>query len=270
MNGIDAHKAGTSLRAGGFANADRVAHRAGLGEAPALGLIAGALAQVVQVRDGQLGQALVAGIVIVPVGPLQEVRDRRPADVFMGLVHLDEQRHVDGGVFARKGRGRRTVALGQGDCSQAVTLPTGHQTSDLRPAVAAGVLQVPQQHATLALVATGVVKACEDATDVPIPLAIVACRRELNRGAGAEKLLDLLDRRQPCFVHVDHHPCDDQPTPHFTRNFFRSGSFLGGKTPLVQAHTTLDKAPYHLSVPHCGVDPIVRRWQLVTRSLDGA
>ncbi len=32
--------------------------------------------------------------------------------------------------------------------------------------------------------------------------------------------------------------------PHLTSppNFFRSGSFLGGKTPLVQAHTTLDKA----------------------------
>ncbi len=96
-------------------------------------------------------------------------------------------------------------------------------------------LQVPQQHATLALLATGVVKALEDATDMPIPLAIVACRRELNRGAGAEKLLDLLDRRQPCFVHVDHHPCDDQPTPSFTRNFFRPGAFLGGNTILDQA-----------------------------------
>jgi hypothetical protein len=175
---------------------------------------------------------------------LQKVRDGRPADVFMSLVHLDEQRHIKGGVFARKGRGRGTVALGQGDLSQAVTLPPGHQTRDLRPAVAAGVLQVPQQHTTLALLATGVVKACEDATDVPIPLAIVVCRRELNRAAGAEKLLDLLDRRQPCFVHVDHHPCDDQPTPHFSRNFFPSGSFLGGNTPLVQAHTTLDKAQF--------------------------
>jgi len=38
------------------------------------------------------------------------------------------------------------------------------------------------------------------------------------------------------------HEADDQPTPHFIRNFFRSGSFLGGKTPLVQAHTTLDRA----------------------------
>jgi hypothetical protein len=151
MNGIDAHKAGASLRAGGFAHADRVAHRAGLGEVPALGLIAGALAQVVQVRDGQRGQALIAGIAIVPVGPLQEVRDGRPADVFMGLVHLDEQRHIEGGVFACKGRSRRTVALGQGDRSQAVALPPGDQTRDLRPAVAAGVLQVPQQHTTLAL-----------------------------------------------------------------------------------------------------------------------
>jgi hypothetical protein len=41
---------------------------------------------------------------------------------------------------------------------------------------------------------------------------------------------------------VDHHPSDDQPTPLFSRNFFPSGSFLGGNTPLVQAHTTLDKA----------------------------
>jgi hypothetical protein len=44
VNGIDAHKAGASLGTGGFAHANRVAHRAGLGEVPALGLIAGALA----------------------------------------------------------------------------------------------------------------------------------------------------------------------------------------------------------------------------------
>jgi hypothetical protein len=170
------------------------------------------------------------------------MRDRRPADVFMGLVHLDEQRHVDGGVLACKGRGRRTVAFGQGNLSQAVTLPPGHQACDLSPAVAARVLQVPQQNAPLAPLATGVVKALEDATEVNIPFAIVACCRELNRAAGAEKLLDLLDRRQSCFGHVDHHPCDDQPTPTFRPSFFRSGSFLGGNTTLVQAHTTLDKA----------------------------
>ncbi|ACV35197.1 hypothetical protein CAP2UW1_1900 [Candidatus Accumulibacter phosphatis] len=35
---------------------------------------------------------------------------------------------------------------------------------------------------------------------------------------------------------------EEQPTPHFIRSFFRSGSFLGGKTPLVQAHTALDNA----------------------------
>jgi hypothetical protein len=195
-------------------------------------------------RDGQRGQALIAGIAIVPVSPLQKVRNGRPADVFMSLVHLDEQRHIEGGVFARKGRCRGTVAFGQGDRSQAVTLPPGDQTRDLRPTVATGVLQVPQQYTTLALLATGVVKAGEHATDVLIPLAIAACRRKLYRGAGAEKRLDLLDRRQPCFVHVDHHPCDDQPTPHFPPNFYSSGSSLVGKTLLVQAHTTLDKAAY--------------------------
>ncbi|WP_273704207.1 hypothetical protein [Candidatus Accumulibacter vicinus] len=69
----------------------------------------------------------------------------------------------------------------------------------------------------------------------------------LTHGIDAGEVIDaldaiLLDRRQPCFVRVDHPPCDEQPTPHFLRDFFRSGSFLGGNTTLVQAHTRLDKA----------------------------
>ena len=51
MHRIDAHKAGAALVARRFAHADGVAHRAGRGEALALRLIAGTLAQVVQVRD---------------------------------------------------------------------------------------------------------------------------------------------------------------------------------------------------------------------------
>ncbi len=159
MSGIDAHKAGPSLGTGRFAHADRVAHRTGLGEGRALRLIAGALAQVVQVRHRQVRQTLAAGIVLVPVRPQQKVGNGRSADVFIGLIHLDEQPHVKGRVFARKRCSKRTVAFGQGHLGQTVTLPS----------------------------------------------------------AGAEKLLELLDRRQPCFVHVDHHPGNDQPSSHFTR-----------------------------------------------------
>jgi len=45
-----------------------------------------------------------------------------------------------------------------------------------------------------------------------IAVAVVPVRYKLDLFAGAEKLFDLLNRAQPCFVHVDHHPCDDQPT----------------------------------------------------------
>ncbi|KFB70498.1 MAG: hypothetical protein AW09_004407 [Candidatus Accumulibacter phosphatis] len=180
MNGINAHKAHASLRAGGFAHPDGIAHRAGLGETDALGLIACALAQVVQVRDGQRRQALIAHVAILTVGPLQEVRYGRSADVFMGFVHLDQQLDIDRGVLACKGCSRRAVALGQGNGGQPVAMPPGHQTRDLRPAVAAGVLQVPVQHTPLPFAPPRVVKACEYATDVPIPLPVVARRRELD------------------------------------------------------------------------------------------
>ncbi len=65
----------------------------------------------------------------------------------------------------------------------------------------------------LALVAPRVVKPLEYLANVPIPLAVVPGCRKLNRRAGAEKLFDLLKRAKPLFVHVDHHPQDDQPTP---------------------------------------------------------
>ena len=88
--------------------------------------------------------------------------------------------HLD--VYKRqcKGCSRRAVALGQGNGGQSVAMPPGHQTRDLSPAVAAGVLQVPVQYSSLPFPPPRVVKACEYATDVPIPLTVVARRRELD------------------------------------------------------------------------------------------
>ena len=82
------------------------------------------------------------------------MRDRGSADVLIGFVHLDQQRDVGRRVFARKGHRRAPVALGQGNLGQPVALPARHQAGDLRPAVATGVLQVPEQHPALALAAT--------------------------------------------------------------------------------------------------------------------
>jgi hypothetical protein len=67
------------------------------------------------------------------------------------------------------------------------------------------VLEVAQQHATLAFVAPGVVKAFEHPADVRVTLhvAAVGCKRDF--GAGGEKLLDLFNRAKLGFIHVDHH-----------------------------------------------------------------
>ena len=79
-------------------------------------------------------------------------------------------------------------------------------------------------------------------TDVFLAVTVVPVRNELDLFADAEKLFDRLNRAQPCFVHVAHHPCDDQPTYQVGLRFIASGTFLGGNTGLVQAHTPLDKA----------------------------
>ena len=66
MHRVDAHKAGTALMVGGSAYANGVTHRACRGEVRALRLIADALAQVVQVRDRERGQALIARVDATP------------------------------------------------------------------------------------------------------------------------------------------------------------------------------------------------------------
>ena len=66
--------------------------------------------------------------------------------------------------------------------------------------------------------------------------------RSWEVATGAEKLRDLPNRAKPRFVHVDHHPSDDQLSFEFNLGFPASGWILIGKTRLVQAHASLDKA----------------------------
>jgi hypothetical protein len=111
------------------------------------------------VRRRQLGQANVAHIAVVRVGPFQEVDDGRAADVLVSFVHLHQKLNIQGCVLACEGRCRGLVVLDERDLGQAVGVPLFDQSGDLGAAVAAGVLQVTQQHATVMPAAPGVVKA---------------------------------------------------------------------------------------------------------------
>ena len=83
-------------------------------------------------------------------------------------------------------------------------MPAGASVN-LGAAVAAGVLQVAQQHTTVMLAAPGVVKAFEYTADVCITLQIATVGRKRNFGTRREKLLDLFNRAQLGLIHVDHH-----------------------------------------------------------------
>jgi hypothetical protein len=107
-------------------------------------------------------------------------------------------------------------------------------------AVAAGASQVGQHHAAFTLVALRVVKPRQHAADVLVAQVVGRTahdgRRERHLGRGSEKVLQLLDRAQPCLVHVDHHPCDDQ---------LPSGSSSLARP---QAHSSLEtRGPFRLT-----------------------
>ena len=72
-----------------------------------------AFAQVVQVRHAQVGQAYIARVAVCVVGAFEEVNDGRSTDINVCPIHLHEQLNVAGGVLARKGRSRGSVALDQ-------------------------------------------------------------------------------------------------------------------------------------------------------------
>ena len=205
VNAVNSNKASPAIGARCLAHTDGIAHRMGLGKTDSQVLVRRAFAQVVQVRRRQLGQANVAHIAVVRVGPFQEVDDGRAADVLVSFVHLHQKLNIQGCVLACEGRCRGLVVLDERDLGQAVGVPLFDQSGDLGAAVAAGVLQVTQQHATVMPAAPGVVKALEHPADVGVSLHVVAVGRKRNVCTGGKKLLDLFYRAQLGLIHVDHH-----------------------------------------------------------------
>jgi hypothetical protein len=93
--------------------------------------------------------------------------------------------------------------------------------------VAAGATQVGQQYAAITPFTPEVVKALEYRADVRIALADVCTGFEFDAGAGVQKYFYLRNGFQPCFVYVDHHPWDDQPTYRCTPKIPSGSSQVG-------------------------------------------
>ena len=191
--------------------ANGVAYGTRLGEVGTPGLVAGAFAQVVQVRDRQACQALIAGIAVHAPGAAQEVHNGWTTHIFIGAVHLYQQLDIGLGVLAGKGDSGGSVAFGQGHSGQPVLIPAGYQASDLDTDIATGAAQVGQHHAALTLFNLGIVKALEHAADVFVAIEVTAAFSgcEVDFGSGCQKFLQVRNRAQLCLVHVDHHPVDD-------------------------------------------------------------
>ena len=104
VNTIDAQKTGTALRIGAFAHANghRRAGGGGLGKVYPRLHVTHAFAQVVQVRDRDVGQGREFDLAVHPDGPFGELLGGGPGERTVGTVDLDQA-----------AQRVRTVALGK-------------------------------------------------------------------------------------------------------------------------------------------------------------
>ena len=125
----------------------------------------------------------VTGIGIHVKGTVQEMRNGGAAHVFVRTIHLHEQDHIGTGVFAGKWGRRCAVALGQWGRCQTIGVSALNQPCELLAAVSAGVAQVAQHHAFVALAKSRIVKAFEHSADVGVALQVSPGGREFNFAA---------------------------------------------------------------------------------------
>jgi hypothetical protein len=140
VHGIDADEAGAALGGGGAALTDGDAIALGLGPVNAEGLVAGQVAQVIPMRDGQAREPFVAGIPVEAVGTLHQQLGSGSGHGAVQRIGLSEQAHVSGGEFAGKAMRRGAIALGQTRTVE----EAAHQPGKLLSRVARGALQIAQ------------------------------------------------------------------------------------------------------------------------------
>ena len=90
---------------------------------------------------------------------------------------------------------------------QVMRLPIpADQLGQVLPGVAGQPLQVSEQHPAMALAEFEVSMSMQHRGDEPVPRRLVLRGGKNNVCGTGQKLPDLLDRVEPCFVHIDHHP----------------------------------------------------------------
>ena len=163
-------------------------------------------AQVVQVHHRDRAQARKARIAENSALPAQHAHRGRAGQRVHGLIHLGQQDHVGGRVAAREGLRRRTVLLDQ----RLACRPATHQPRDLRTAVAAEPLHVPEQRTAVGPPQAAVGKAPQDRVDPTVAPDFVIRRPKLQRLRPLQNLAHLLQGPNLRLVHVDHHAFNDR------------------------------------------------------------
>jgi len=90
---------------------------------------------------------------------------------------------------------------------QVLRLPiAADQLGQVLSGVAGQPLHVGEQHPAMALAELEVAMPSQHRRDEAVPRRLVLRGRKNNVRGAREKLPDLLNRVEPCFVHIDHHP----------------------------------------------------------------
>ena len=196
-------------------------HRGSLRLGPVLstGEIARPLAQVIEMSHRKARQAFVARVAIHLDRPPHQDTGRRAGQGAVQGVRLGQQSDIGFGIDPGEADLGRPVAL----LDLAEGLEASHQSGQLLARIAGGPLQVAQDEALLRTLETSVLETSEHLGDVRVT-RVVRPRLEDHRCRTSEKLPELLQRRQFCFVHIDHHAPDDRSKR------YRSDSFLFGNT----------------------------------------
>jgi hypothetical protein len=207
MHAVDADEARTAVRHRRPAHADGNSRRPGLGEDLAPGKVARASTQVVEVPHRDRRQSCVAGVAVAFQRPFHQMYRRRTGQGVVQRVRLGQQRHIQIGEFPLPAVFRFAVGLAQ---SFAVA-PALDQTRHLLARVARRASQVAQDQPLVRLLQTLVAKPREHRRNVRVAPVLAHLRHaKTNLGRPRKKRPYLLQRRELCFVHVDHHPHDDR------------------------------------------------------------
>lgn len=200
MDRVDAQVTGAAVGLGFAPLADRYAGRSGLGQGLALRAVRGVLAQVVEVADGDPGQARVRGMPEDPVLALQNLLGGRPTQRAVQRVGVGQQAHILGGVLASEAVAARPLTPHAPTHALA-----GDQARELGTGVTGELLQIAAQQAFVGFAQAGVGEAHQGLLDPGVALG-GGRKGKLHRCGAGQEGPDLLQGVQCGVIHDGVHP----------------------------------------------------------------